>query len=393
MRKLALAAISLVVLDQALQWSVLRDGEFLGVRIAPFGRPLFSRTQEHLLEKFEEQLADPTGFERHSVFDSDLGWCPRAGMRRGGRTYDWAGARIGLAPLPRERASDERLVALVGCSFTEGHEVADHQSWAALLEADPHGLRIANLGVGGYGVDQALLRARRDALRLEPAEVWLGFFPGGALRVTTQFPPIQSKWRARGVLFKPRFLLGEDGSLELVPSPAREPTDVPRLLRDPAALFGALRCGDAWVRRAPAAYAPRGSHWVHYSAFARLLTTWYEHGGRQVVPRLRDTGDEVYRLQRALILGLRDEVAGSGARFRVVVLPSAPDLAQHARDGRGYWGALLEELNAAGIEVLDPSARLQAAGGADEPSLWMPGGHYSPAANALVAEEIAQNWL
>lgn len=392
-RLLALAALTVVLVDQGLQWTVLRDGRFLSQRVIPFDPPLFSELQDRLLREYEEDLADPARFERTSMFDADLGWCPRPETRRAGRTYDRVGARIGHAALPLERPSGARLVALVGCSFTEGHEVEAHESWAALVEASDADLLVANLGVGGYGVDQALLRARRDALPLEPDEVWLGFYPGGVLRTTTHFPPIQYKWRARGVLFKPRFVLDTRGEPELVPSPARTPGDVPRLIRSQRDLFDAIADTDLWVRRAPAAYAPRGASWVHRSALARLGVTWYEHRGRDAAAWLRDETSEVHRLHRAMILALRADVEAAGARFRVLILPASPDLARRAAEGGGYWDSLRVELVGAGVEVLDTSPALAAAGGAEEPGLWMPGGHYSPRANELVAETVAERWL
>lgn len=392
LRPLALAVVAAVAVDQALLWTVLGDGELLGHPVAPYAPPLFTSGQESLLRRYEGWLEEPRVFERRSLFDPELGWCPRPGMRRGSREYDRVGARVGIAPLPEERPAGSRLVALVGCSFTEGHEVEGDESWAARLEEEHEDLLVANLGVGGYGVDQALLRARRDALPIAPDEVWLGFFPGGVLRSTTHFPPIQNKW-ARGVLFKPRFVLAADGALELVESPAREPSDVPRLLHDQRALFEAVAETDLWVRRVPAAFAPLGSRWVHRTALGRLVMTWREHGDREIAPWLRDETSEVFRLHRALVLALRDEVAARGARFRLVVLPSGLALAQRARDGRGYWEGLTDELRAAGVEVLDASKALQAAGGAEEPGLWMPEGHYSPEANAVVAREIAERWL
>ena len=49
-----------------------------------------------------------------------------------------------------------------------------------------------------------------------------------------------------------------------------------------------------------------------------------------------------------------------------------------------------DELRADGIEVFDLSATLRVAGVAAEDRAWMPGGHYAPSTNRLVAQTLAQ---
>ena len=387
-RKLALLVLSLAVVDQALHWTVLRDGLLRGTHVAPFDPPLFSDTQRRLLEQYEDQLADPGTFSRRSLFDPDLGWCPRPGMRRRLRSYDWAGAREGLRALPEQRSAARRI-ALVGCSFTEGHEVEATESWAAQLEALAPELEVANLGVGGYGADQAYLRALRDALPLEPDEVWLGLYPSGVVRTTTHFSPVQLHWRARAVLFKPRLEVTADGVV-VIPSPAQAPEDVPRLLSDQSALFEALAT-DHWVRRTPAAYAPRGSRWQHHSGLARLALTWLEHGGRDSHAWLRDEESEVFRVHLALLRDLHHALAADGRVLRIVILPDSGDL--EAKQGVAPWSPLVDAIEAENIPVLDVSETLILAGGAQASDLWQPEGHYSPRANRLVAEALYAAWL
>lgn len=382
-RKLALLVLSMVIVDQALQWTVLRDGLFLKQPIAPFEPPIFTDRQQRLLDEYVARLDNPQAFERRSLFDAELGWCPKPGMRRNGRSYDWSGSRIGLRPLPRQRSAAKRI-ALVGCSFTEGLEVESHESWAARLEEMHPELEVANLGFGGFGMDQAYLRAMRDALPLEPDEVWLGLFPSGVLRTSTHFSPVHLHWHARGVLFKPRLRATRDLGLEVIPSPAKTPEDIPRLLADQTAFFEAMQT-DHWVARVPGAYAPRGSRWLHRSGFGRLFLTFLEAGGRDSTPFLRDRESDIYRLHLALILDLHETLQAQGRILRVLVLPGSPDL--EARREGAPWADLIAEVEAAGITTLDPSDGLTGEG------LWQPEGHYSPRANRIVAEAISAGWL
>src|SRR5262245_24588801 len=264
--------------DWLLGRLVLADGWFLGRPVAPFDPPLFSPSQIRVLEQIERDLASEQP-AKAGRFDPELGWCNKPGSGFGEFRYDWAGARIGVAPLARAKAPGVQRVVAVGCSMTHGDEVGAPESWCARADELLPGAEIANLGVAAYGLDQALLRLRRDGWPLEPDEVWLGVLPQAALRVTTRFRPLLDHW-SLDVAFKPRFVL-EDGGLVLVPNPARALTDVPRLLHDQRAFLAALG-DDPWVVRARLAYAPRGSSWTHWSFAARVLTTVWERSGREL---------------------------------------------------------------------------------------------------------------
>lgn len=390
-RRILLAAAALLVLDQIVQHTVLGDGVLFRRRVAPFDPPLFAPLHFRRLSEIQALVRGASNVRAGTVFDADLGWCPRPGTRVGRFTYDWAGCRVGDKPLARVKPEGVRRIAALGGSFARGDEVDGHEAWPALVGALP-GVEVANLGMGGYGVDQALLRFRRDGRPLAPDEVWLAYFPKGSLRITTHFSPLLRHWTT-AVAFKPRFVLEDEGRLRLVPSPVREPADFVRLMQDQAALLSAVGATDDWIRRAPRAYAPRGSSWTHWFASTRLLLTLHESRGRALEPWLTEQ-TEVRALLSALIRTMEAEVAASGARFRLLVLPSQTDLRGWAEDGgRGYWTDLTEELAATGIEVLDLTPMLANAGATDDPSFWMPGGHYSPKTNRLVAERAAAEWL
>jgi hypothetical protein len=384
--------VTLLLLDQLVEHVVLRDDQLLGRAIAPFDPPLFTDGQRATVERLRAEQAGEPPRRRGARFDPDLGWCAAPGTEGALFAYDWAGCRIGASgPLPRERTPGVRRVATVGCSFTRGDRVPAEAAWPSRVDAARADLEVANLGMGGFGVGQALLRTRRDALPLEPDEVWLGYLPVASLRPLTHYPPAGEHWTAI-VAFKPRFVLAPGYGIQLVPSPARTPADVLRLLDDQPAFFEALRAADTWVRRVPAAYAPRGSSWWQRSATARLLVTWRESGGRLPGAWMRDDESEARRLLVELVLVLRGDVRASGARFRMLVLPSRADLRALERDGRGYWEDFTGELAAAGAEVLDLAPALAAGAVQHDGAMWTDDGHYSAAANARVAEAILAAW-
>jgi hypothetical protein len=59
-------------------------------------------------------------------------------------------------------------VICAGDSFTLGYGVDDAKTWCALLAANQPSLETLNMGLNGYGVDQAYLRYVRDGLPLRP---------------------------------------------------------------------------------------------------------------------------------------------------------------------------------------------------------------------------------
>ena len=88
-------------------------------------------------------------------------------------TYDKWGYRNALE---MEKAD----VVLLGDSYVEGWYVSDDQTAAAQLAARLH-RPVANLGVAGYGVLQALRVLKGDALRRSPTVVAWFFFEGNDL--------------------------------------------------------------------------------------------------------------------------------------------------------------------------------------------------------------------
>jgi hypothetical protein len=113
--------------------------------------------------------------------DPELGWGPWPG-RRVFDTFSQEVVPPGVRVTGVTAAPGARRVALVGDSFTFGHDVDDADTWAAGLARRRPDLEILNFGVDGYGHDQAWLRTRRDVLPTRPSVVVLGFVHVDVLR-------------------------------------------------------------------------------------------------------------------------------------------------------------------------------------------------------------------
>lgn len=382
--RLSAALLVLAGVDLLLGRFALGDGTFLGHPVAPFDPPLFSPSQFQALARLEADLAAGRG--RTGKFDADLGWCNKPDSGFGEYRYDWAGARIGREPLAARRSPGVRRIVAVGCSMTHGEEVGALETWCAQLDELRDDVEVANLGVAAFGIDQALLRLRRDGWGLAPDEVWLGVLPQAALRVTTFFRPLLDHW-SLDVAFKPRLRREPDGELSVLPNPARDVADEVYLLHDQRALLERLADGDPWISRAPLAYAPRGSSWTHRSFTARILLTLWERSGRSLQSCFSDD-NEFGSLFTAIVRSMDRECHERGIVFRLLILPGQSDLEGRVDSGRGYWEDWADRLRSEGTKVFDLAPIL----GAESPfdSLFEPGGHYTPSASERVALALSR---
>jgi len=381
-RRLFVALLALLVADQVADRLLLSDGSFLGRRVAPFDPPLFCAPQREVLE----------GLAAHDArlgkkFDAQLGWCNLPDSGFGDFRYDWAGARIAAEPLPRSRTPGVRRILALGCSMTHGEEVGPEESWCAQLDAAREDIEVANLGVAAYGVDQCLLRLRRDGPALAADEVWLGLLPAAAPRVTTVYRPLLDHW-SLDVALKPCFEL-QSGQLILVPNPVNSLDEIPPLIGDQHRFLQVIGPHDPWIQRARLAYAPAGTSWTHGSFSARIVLSLLEAGGREPWRCFAPGDSGVQALLTAIVRAIAAEAEGQGARFRLLILPGKGDLASRGQGSPGYWEDWTDCRRREGIEVIDLSEALErCALSSDE--LFAPLGHYTPAGNQVVARALSQ---
>jgi len=122
--------------------------------------------------RLEIQRLRPVGERAHTRYDPELGWVnlPNVrspGMYGPGRTF-WTNAqgfRNDVAFPPAVPPGRVRVVCS-GDSFTLGYGVSNDEAWCNHLAAIDGRLEPVNMGQGGYGIDQAYLWYRRDAVAL-----------------------------------------------------------------------------------------------------------------------------------------------------------------------------------------------------------------------------------
>lgn len=340
--------------------------------------------------KHDELLARMEGAKPPLLIaDRELGWTlnPVATPFHDGLYWtNGDGFRSGpdRATCSRAPAAGVQRIVLLGDSFTYGEELPFEATWGRQLEralaAAGRASEVINLGVGGYGMDQALLRFRRDGAALRPAVVIFGLQTENVFRnlnVVRMF-----YFRASDFPFtKPRFLVDDgDERLALVNVPALAPDELNRMLHD-----GSARRCDALRhdRFAPPFLAParpwRGS---------RFLTLIESFAGDPAPPTVadvcRDPRCEGARVALAIVAAMAREVEAIGARLVIVHLPTLwRDAAQ--------WAPFLAEVAARHPVVRTDDALRAGLLDAGKPLRNPDGSHYSAEACAIVARVLADH--
>jgi hypothetical protein len=148
----------------------------LGLGLAEAGLRLFSP------QPLAERYGSPAAGGPLVAIDPELGWTLRENVSRIASDEPWqadlATNALGFRDFSHaEKALGVTRVAVLGDSFVFGSGVKQGEPvtrrLAALLGPS---FEVINLGVPGYGTDQALLTLRRWGRRLSPDVVLLGFF-------------------------------------------------------------------------------------------------------------------------------------------------------------------------------------------------------------------------
>src|SRR3989338_2921102 len=109
----------------------------------------------------------------HVQYDPDLGWVNAPNVSVPDLYRPGVGIHINSQSLRADREYTKEVPAgmtraiCLGDSFTMGFGVRDDQTWCHLLTRISRDLETLNMGQGGYGLDQAYLRYRRDGEKFD----------------------------------------------------------------------------------------------------------------------------------------------------------------------------------------------------------------------------------
>jgi hypothetical protein len=187
----------------------------LGAEIA--GRIIATRASLWSYPNYIEEYRHVFGRGVPMQFDAELGHIPRANYKGTDNfeavmfTFSSDSLRLHHYDRPPPKIENPSIL-VVGDSFAEGAEVEDNSSFPAHLQLALD-RRVHNAGVGGYGLDQIVLRAERETPRLKPGLLLVSFIPDDIFR---------TQLRARSGAYKPYFMI-ENGVPVLKGQPVKPP--------------------------------------------------------------------------------------------------------------------------------------------------------------------------
>jgi hypothetical protein len=383
-RWLPVAGLCVLLVDVAINALLIRDGA-LGFRALPPFRGTHHPWQRRWLAEQQVELGGNSRPGAMGAFDAELGWTNSPSARAGlsaavPYTYNRIGARSEREYEATPGPGKLRL-ACFGESFTQGDEVGDGDTWPALLEAGDGSLEVLNLGVGGYGTDQALLRMRREGLHGARIAT-LGFMTENIGRNVNRYRPL---WHPRtaACVAKPRFLLSASG-LELLPIPYQSRAELIAAVANDQVVVD-LADHEFWIDDCH----PR---WLGGSALARLAWGYWAYRRREVPRLYADPDGEPFRTSLEILVAFEKEARNLGAeRAWVLFFPRREDLALVERDN-AYWRPFLGALRSRGVEVLDLTGPIAQAAAAHSPAEFWSGAHYARPGNQAVAAALS-TWL
>lgn len=170
-----------------------------------------------IISKDEEPSLSKDGLKKFipNGYDSELGWVRKPNTVGTENSRDtetkWTVDPKGCRTNPRFEKFDS-AISCYGDSFTFCRQVNDNETWEHYL-SKLQNTNVQNFGVGNYGLDQALLRLKREYPKNKTNIVILAVVPDTISRIL-------SSWKhyyeyGNTFAFKPRFIL-KNNNLELV---------------------------------------------------------------------------------------------------------------------------------------------------------------------------------
>lgn len=170
-------------------------------------------TDEDILPTFNKNSLDK--FTQHG-FDSELGWVRKSNtdkeeIGKGGKVSWYHINSIGARINPQHESLSQ-AISCYGDSFVFARQINDGDTFEWYL-SELTKTNVLNFGVGNYGLDQALLRLKREYPKTPTKIVIMGVVPSTIVRILSVWKHYNEFGNIYG--FKPRFIL-QDGKLKLI---------------------------------------------------------------------------------------------------------------------------------------------------------------------------------
>ena len=339
---------------------------FLERRLAPRNWEKAAAINREIFERASGDLS-------YLVYDETLGWT--VGRDRSGANGLYLSSAEGLRAARRGAVlagpKTKPRIAIVGDSFAFAERVAFEESWGHLLETNSGGrIEVFNFGVGGYSIDQAYLRVKKDVLAWQPDVVILGFPLADLYRTLTFYPFVRSAhWRIP--FSKPR-IVTDGNALRILNVPTIHPRVMfaQQSIEDlPFLEYDAGYIGRRW----------RQSSFTDVSYLKRLLLDTWADPGSEGAPDGSD--EELVRVNGAIF---REFIRLADDNGVVPLIAYFPGIWEISRLSHGEQTAGQRIMKEMGVPFVDTTPCVLEV---EPDERFVPNDtHYSPAGNAAVAK-------
>ena len=207
---LILILLPILFIEIILRFSTVEYGHTLRLLDRPWYTipPLDTPDSTNFIK---QNITNPNGYR---IYDSLLGWK----INKNGKAPPYyysssSGFRITKDDYQKNLELKKANIITIGNSFTHGDEVYCEESWPYIY-GQLSNKTVINLGVPGYGIDQAILSYKYSSIQSDT--IILGIIPGDFERAT--------KIVYRGIYYggkksKPMFYFNNDGSYKIKNQP------------------------------------------------------------------------------------------------------------------------------------------------------------------------------
>jgi len=329
-----------------------------------FYKPIISESYEDYLSK-EDML---------------LGWPFPSEFGKDGE-YDLNGSRI--IPAFPYKTMHQNCISLYGDSFTWSSEVDHKYAWSNVLSTLVN-CRVANYGVEGYGSDQAYLRFKKNTNDSSKI-VFLNHLSENILRNVNQFRDLL--YPDNGLGFKPRFVINEVGSLNLIPLPTFNTSKYTDVVLHPAKYFRNeyfIPGGISGVTVATFPYTISViKSFKHFKIRARLRDEpWYLDFYKKDHP---SRGLEV---TSEILASFHKDAIERGKVPVVTIIPTGKDLLYFLEHSVWPYERLISELSLRGISMFNFGEKIMSHINNNDPCVLFDNcfAHYNEEGNKMIAK-------
>jgi len=356
----------------------------------------------HALERWRHLTYQPTEFrlddsERSNIrymiegrmgvrmLSPSLGWTLRPSARDRWYLTNAQAIRADheFAPRPPDGV---RRIGSFGDSYTFGEHVGNDEVWSQQMALGDPALEVLNFGVGGYGLDQAYLRYQQDGAAFHFDVVLIGYMSENIGRHVNVFRPFYLRPSLPAA--KPRFVR-EDGELRLLENPLPDVAAYEELLRDDSEVIPRLGEHDYYYQHG---YRPSALDFLPSVRIAKVL--YHDYRRSKASDAIYRDGryneaSEAFDVTTAIFQRFYQDVLARGSEPVIVIFPHPGDFASAREDGSRSYEPLLAWLRRNGLRSVDALDAF--AGSLDSLSLeelFVPSGHYTPAANEAIGRHV-----